>query len=337
MHERYSRQIRYQNIGLAGQERIRKSRVLIVGAGALGTAAAEGLVRAGVGDLSIIDRDYVEWSNLQRQQLYTEKDAEDRLPKAIAAKNRLSKINRDVRLHTYVSEGTAETLKPLIEEADAVVDATDNFETRMIINDLAQQTNTPWVYGACVSSQGMYMTIVPGRTPCLACLFEEIPIGGATCDTSGIISPAVQMVSAYQQTEILKLLTNRKEALQTAFVTFDLWMNTRFEMQISKHDECPSCGRAPIYPYLRDAGQKRADVLCGRETVQIRSETLKRIPKRELIDKLARIGKVEANDYLLHVSYEAFRIVIFHDGRALVHGTNDIKEANSILARLIGM
>lgn len=337
MDERYSRQIRYQNIGQAGQDRIKKSHVLIVGAGALGTSAAEGLVRAGVGDLSIIDRDYVEWSNLQRQQLYTEKDAENRLPKAIAAQNRLAQINRDVNLHTYVAEGNAETLKSLIEEADAVIDATDNFETRMIINDLAQQTGTPWVYGACVSSQGMYMTIVPGRTPCLACLFEEIPVGGATCDTSGIISPAVQMVSAYQQAEILKILTGREGALQTAFVTFDLWMNTHFEMRISRNEECPSCGHAPVYPHLSDRSQKKADVLCGRETVQIRSEALKRLPKEELAEKLAAIGKVDINEYLLHVAYEAFRIVIFNDGRALVHGTNDIKEANSVLARLIGM
>ncbi|KAA6453050.1 MoeB/ThiF family adenylyltransferase [Bacillus swezeyi] len=337
MHERYSRQIRYQNIGQAGQDRIRKSHVLIVGAGALGTAAAEGLVRAGVGVLSIIDRDYVEWSNLQRQQLYTEEDAEKRLPKAVAAKERLSKVNRDVRLHTYVSDGTAETLKPLIEEADAVVDATDNFETRMIINDLAQAAGTPWVYGACVSSQGMYMTIIPGSTPCLACLFEEIPIGGATCDTSGIISPAVQMVSAYQQAEILKILTDQKEAIQTAFVTFDLWANTYFEMQIDRHKNCLSCGQAPVYPFLQNSKQKKADVLCGRETVQIRSDMLKHLPKQELIEKLAGIGKVEANDYLLHVAYEAFRIVIFHDGRALVHGTSDIKEANSVLARVIGM
>ncbi|MBK4208123.1 thiamine biosynthesis protein MoeB [Bacillus licheniformis] len=337
MHERYSRQIRYQNIGQAGQDRIRQSHVLIVGAGALGTSAAEGLVRAGIGTLSIIDRDYVEWSNLQRQQLYTEKDAEERLPKAAAAKERLSEINSGVELRTYVADGTVETLRPLIEEADAVIDATDNFETRMIINDLAQETGTPWVYGACVSSQGMYMTIIPQKTPCLACLFEDVPIGGATCDTSGIISPAVQMVSAYQQAEILKILTGQQEALQTAFVTFDLWANTHYRMQIGRNEKCPSCGETPVYPFLSNMSQKKADVLCGRETVQIRSEMLKRLPKEELMKKLSVIGKVDANDYLLHVQYEAFRIVIFNDGRALVHGTNDIKEANSILARVIGM
>ncbi|NPC92387.1 thiamine biosynthesis protein MoeB [Bacillus sp. WMMC1349] len=336
MCERYSRQTRFQNIGEVGQDLMKKSHVLVVGAGALGTAAAEGLTRAGVGVLSIIDRDYVEWSNLQRQQLYTEKDAENRLPKAIAIKNRLSKINRDVTLYTYVAEGNAETLLPLIEEADAVVDATDNFETRMMINDLSQKLNKPWVYGACVSSQGMYMTIVPGETPCLRCLFAEIPIGGETCDTAGIISPAVQMVSAFQQTEILKLLTNQTEALQTSFVTFDLWTNTHFEMKVTRNEKCASCGQK-LYPSLQNSQQKKAEVLCGRDTVQIRNEGLKRLSKQELMQKLDGIGKVDANDYLVHVVYETFRIVIFQDGRALVHGTNDIKEANSVLARMIGM
>lgn len=264
MHERYSRQIRYQNIGQAGQDRIRQSHVLIVGAGALGTSAAEGLVRAGIGTLSIIDRDYVEWSNLQRQQLYTEKDAEERLPKAAAAKERLSQINRDVELRTYVADGTVETLRPLIKEADAVIDATDNFETRMIINDLAQETGTPWVYGACVSSQGMYMTIIPKKTPCLACLFEDVPIGGATCDTSGIISPAVQMVSAYQQAEILKILTDNQDALETAFVTFDLWANTHFRMEIGRNETCPSCGETPVFPFLSNMSQKKP-TFCAEE------------------------------------------------------------------------
>lgn len=171
MEERYSRQIRFKQIGEEGQQRLADSRVLIVGAGALGTAGAEGLSRAGVGTVTIIDRDYVEWSNLQRQQLYTESDAELRMPKAMAAKEHLSAINSGIHIEAYVTEGTAETLEPLIEKADIVIDATDNFETRMLINDLAQKTKTPWIYGACVSSQGMFMTIIPGRhLVCLVCL-----------------------------------------------------------------------------------------------------------------------------------------------------------------------
>lgn len=184
MEERYSRQIRFKQIGEIGQKRLGDSHVLVVGAGALGTAGAEGLSRAGVGTITLIDRDYVEWSNLQRQQLYTESDAKLRMPKAMAAKEHLSAINSGIHIEAYVAEGTAETLEPLIEKADVVIDATDNFETRMLINDLAQKTKTPWVYGACVSSQGMFMTIIPGVTPCLSCLFEQIPVGGATCDTA---------------------------------------------------------------------------------------------------------------------------------------------------------
>ncbi|CAF1805946.1 molybdopterin-synthase adenylyltransferase MoeB [Bacillus subtilis] len=339
MEERYSRQIRFKQIGEEGQKRLADSHVLIVGAGALGTAGAEGLSRAGVGTITIIDRDYVEWSNLQRQQLYTESDAKLRMPKAMAAKEHLSAINSEIHIEAYVTEGTAETLEPLIEKADVVIDATDNFETRMLINDLAQKTKTPWVYGACVSSQGMFMTVIPGETPCLSCLFEQIPVGGATCDTAGIIPPAVHIVSAYQQAEALKLLTGQKEAIQRGFVTFDVWNNSHMKINVNhvRREECPSCGANAVYPYLQDWNTPKAAVLCGRDTVQVRSESLKRIPKQELIKRLKTIGKVEANAFLLHIFYENFRIVIFNDGRALVHGTNDVKEANSVLARVIGL
>ncbi|MBY8912388.1 ThiF family adenylyltransferase [Bacillus sp. YC2] len=339
MEERYSRQTRFKPIGEEGQKALADSSVLIVGAGALGTAGAEGLARAGIGRMAIIDRDYVEWSNLQRQQLYTEEDAKQRMPKAMAAKSRLLAVNSEIHIDAYVAEGTAETLQPLIEAADCVVDATDNFETRMLINDLAQKTKTPWIYGACVSSQGMYMTIIPGVTPCLSCLFEQIPVGGATCDTAGIIPPAVHIVSAYQQAEALKLLTGHVKTVNRRFVTLDVWNNSSMSINVDhiKRDHCPSCGLEPEYPYLQPENTPKASVLCGRDTVQIRSDALKRLPKQELVKRLKLIGKVEANEFLLHIAYERFRIVIFQDGRALIHGTNDITEANSVLARVIGL
>lgn len=339
MEERYSRQTRFKPIGEKGQKALADSSVLIVGAGALGTAAAEGLARAGAGRMAIIDRDYVEWSNLQRQQLYTEEDARQRLPKAVAAKARLLAVNSAIHIEAYAAEGTAETLEPLIEQADCIVDATDNFETRMVINDLALKTKTPWIYGACVSSQGMCMTIIPGVTPCLSCLFEQMPVGGATCDTAGIIPPAVHIVSAYQQAEALKLLTGNHAAVNRRFFTFDVWNNTNMSINVdqTKRDHCPSCGAEPVYPYLQPENRPKASVLCGRDTVQIRSEALKRLDKEELVNRLKKIGKVEANEFLLHIAYEDFRIVIFQDGRALIHGTNDIKEANSVLARVIGL
>jgi adenylyltransferase/sulfurtransferase len=340
MHERYSRQTRCSFIGKEGQKRLESGCVLIVGAGALGTANAEGLVRAGIGEIILVDRDYVEWSNLQRQQLYMEEDAKNKMPKAVAAKQHLSKINSEVTIEAYDADADAELLSPLIKRADAVIDATDNFDTRLIINDLAYQTNTPWIYGGCVSSQGMYMTFIPGETPCFSCVFNHIPAGGLTCDTAGIISPAVQMVAAYQQTEAIKLLTDQKPALRSAFFTFDLWENTHLQVKVSAMHkaDCPTCGENPTYPSIQYDHKKKSEVLCGRETVQIRTPMLKNLPVEELKARLQRSYPVEANDYLLHISFESYRVVLFlHDNRAFIHGTNDPKTANSVLARLIGL
>lgn len=340
MYERYSRQTRCSFIGIKGQEQLENSCVLIIGAGALGTANAEGLARAGVGKIVLVDRDYVEWSNLQRQQLYTEEDAKNRLPKAIAAKAHLSKINSEISIEVHNADADAELLLPLMKQADVVIDATDNFETRLIINDLSYQTKTPWIYGGCVSSQGMYMTFIPGETPCFSCVFEHLPTGGLTCDTSGIISPAVQMVAAYQQTEAIKLLTKQNAALRSAFFTFDLWENTQIQVKVAAmhRPHCPTCGENPEYPYTQFKNRKKLEVLCGRDTVQIRTPMLKNLPVQELKERLQKLYRIEANDYLLHIAFESYRVVLFlHDNRAFVHGTNDPKTANSVLARLIGL
>ncbi|MDM5297733.1 MoeB/ThiF family adenylyltransferase [Bacillus pumilus] len=338
MQERYSRQILFPPVGEKGQHALADSHVLIVGAGALGTASAEGLVRSGVGTLTIVDRDYVEYSNLQRQQLYTENDAKSHVPKAIAAKRRLQEINRDVHIHALIEDADADLLRPLFEQADLVLDATDNFETRMVMNDLSLHTNTPWVYGACVSSQGMYMTILPNETPCLSCVLTTMPVGGLTCDTAGIISPAVQMVSAYQQTEALKYLTENREQIERKFVNFDIWQSTFFKMDIShiKRQDCPTCGTKRTYPYLNDQ-RKKTTVLCGRDTVQIMSKDLANLSFQLIKERLSPICEVDINDFLIHVRFENYRIVIFKGGRALIHGTNDGKVANSLLARLLGL
>ncbi|MGE6631205.1 MoeB/ThiF family adenylyltransferase [Bacillus sp. NPDC077027] len=338
MQERYSRQILFPPIGNQGQRKLNNSHVLVVGAGALGTASAEGFVRAGVGTITIVDRDYVEFSNLQRQQLYTENDANERLPKAEAAKRRLQEINHGVSIHALIEDAGVDLLRPLFQQADIVIDATDNFDTRMVMNDLSQETNTPWIYGACVSSQGMYMVILPNETACLTCLFEEIPVGGATCDTAGIIAPAVQMVAAYQQAEALKYLTGHKEQIERSFVTFDLWQSSFFKMDLSmiQNQECPSCGNERVYPYLQEQ-RKRTAVLCGRDTVQVISKDLANIPFTEIKTQLSSVCEIEANDFLIHVHYEGFRIVLFQGGRAMVHGTNDQMKAHSLLARLLGI
>ncbi|KPN13650.1 thiamine biosynthesis protein MoeB [Bacillus australimaris] len=338
MNDRYSRQILFPPVGEKGQRALAESHVLIIGAGALGTASAEGLVRSGIGTLTIVDRDYVEYSNLQRQQLYTELDAKAHVPKAAAAKKRLEQINHEVTIHALIEDADARLLRPLFQKADIVVDATDNFETRMVMNDLSIETKTPWIYGACVSSQGMYMTILPDKTPCLSCVFTAMPVGGLTCDTAGIISPAVQMVSAYQQTEALKYLTGHEEQIEQKFVTFDLWQSSSFKMDIShtKQENCPSCGTNRMYPYLQEQRKKTA-VLCGRDTIQIISKDLENFSFQHLKERLSLICEMEVNDFLIHIRYETYRLVFFKGGRVLIHGTNDVKAANSLLARLLGV
>lgn len=214
MNDRYSRQELFQPIGRAGQRKLGQKHVLIVGAGALGTANAEVLARAGVGKLTLADRDYVEWSNLQRQQLYTESDAEQRLPKAVALKKRLAAINSEIEIAAAVVDVTPVEIERLTNGVDLIVDGTDNFETRLILNDISQKRRIPWIYGACVASYGLSYTVLPGQTPCLQCVMERVPMGGETCDTAGVIAPAVQMVSAHQTSEALKILVEDFSALR---------------------------------------------------------------------------------------------------------------------------
>ncbi|MFD9625611.1 thiazole biosynthesis adenylyltransferase ThiF [Peribacillus muralis] len=339
MNERYSRQELFGPIGEEGQLKIRKKHVLVIGAGALGTGSAEGLVRAGIGKLTIVDRDYVEWSNLQRQQLYCEEDAEKRLPKAVAAKNRLNALNSEVIVKSLVSDVSVDELEQLVYGVDLIVDATDNFDTRMLINDSAQKFNIPWIYGACVGSYGISYTVIPQVTPCLNCLLETVPIGGQTCDTAGIISPAVQTVVAHQLTEALKILVEDYGSLRNKIVSFDLWKNEHSSIHVAKlkKDSCPSCGKNRTYPHLSYANRTKTAVLCGRDSVQIR-------PSKEQVWDLAELeknlhaqnGHVVRNPYLLSFAVGKHRLVIFKDGRAMIHGTKDIAEAKTLYYRYFG-
>ena len=234
MSDRYSRQVLFSPIGKEGQAKIRPKHCLIIGAGALGSGNAEMLTRAGIGKLTIVDRDYVEESNLQRQQLYTEQDVEQKLPKAAAAEKRLRAINSEVEIHAIIGDANPEKLDELVKGVDLIIDSTDNFETRMAINDISQKYKIPWVYGACVGSYGMSFTIIPGKTPCLNCLLKTIPMQGLTCDTAGIISPAVGMVVAHQIAEALKILVEDWDAVRPSFVSFDLWRNQYSSIKMSK-------------------------------------------------------------------------------------------------------
>ncbi|MEH7501185.1 thiazole biosynthesis adenylyltransferase ThiF [Neobacillus drentensis] len=339
MNERYSRQVLFPGIGKDGQAKISSKHVLIIGAGALGSGSAEVLTRAGVGKITIIDRDYVEASNLQRQQLYTEEDVAEKLPKAAAAEKRLRAINSDVEVVSIIGDATPEMLEELVVGADVMMDATDNFETRMAMNDVSQKYNLPWIYGACVGSFGMSFSMIPGKTPCLNCLLRQVPLQGMTCDTGGIISPAVQMVIAHQTAEALKMLVEDWDAVRTSFVSFDLWRNqyTSLKMSKAKFAGCLSCGEERTYPYLDHENMTKTTVLCGRDTVQIRPSSIGEISLERLAGQLSSLGYVvKGNPYLVSVEMGEERMVIFQDGRALIHGTKDLTHAKSIYQRILG-
>lgn len=339
MNERYSRQELFTRIGPEGQRLLGQKHALIIGAGALGAGSAEALVRAGVGKLTIVDRDYVEWSNLQRQQLYTEDDARQRLPKTVAAKQRLQAINSTIDIQAVVMDVTNRNIEQLAHDADIIMDATDNFEIRLLINDISQKLAIPWVYGSCVGSYGMTFTVVPKRTACLTCLLETVPIGGETCDTVGVIAPVVQMVIAYQTAEALKILVEDWKALRPKLVAFNLWTNehSTITLQKLKREDCPSCGIAPHYPYLQASNLSRTAVLCGRDTVQISPPAPLQRNLTELASLLSQQdGTVEANPYLISFTIGEHRLAIFQDGRVLVHGTNDTAEARSLYHRYLG-
>jgi len=337
--ERYSRQILFSAIGTAGQEQLCSKHVLIIGVGALGTANAEILTRAGIGKLTIVDRDYIEFSNLQRQQLFTEQNARDRLPKVVAAKQRLQAINTSTEIITHIMDANAETLEQLCNGADLILDATDNFETRMIINDISQKKQIPWIYGACVASYGMSFTILPGETPCLHCLVDSIALTAATCDTAGVIAPAVQMTVAHQSAEALKILSGNMAAVRKKIATFDVWENEYRQIGVSnaRNKDCPSCGAHPSYPFLQWENRTKTAVLCGRNTVQVRPSGMLRPNLEEACTRLEAMDiPFEQNPFLVSFFAENHRIVLFQDGRALVHDTNDTQTAQALYHRFIG-
>lgn len=337
MDSRYSR----QELFLQEAHPYADKHVLIVGAGALGSALAEMLVRAGVGQLTLIDRDYVDWSNLQRQQLYKEQDAKERLPKAEAARQRLQEINSDVNIVAITSDGGPEELSALMNEQqpDLLLDGTDNFETRFLINDLSQKYKVPWIYGACVGSQGISCVIIPEETPCFTCLLDVLPAEAMTCDTAGIIAPAVQMTTAFQGAEALKILAGRWKDIRRELVSFDLWKNTYSSVNIAalKKTSCPSCSEEAAYPHLTEENRTKTAVLCGRNTVQVRPPRNRTFNLAQLAATLEQQGtKVKTNGFLLSAVVLGKRIVLFQDGRMLIHGSKDPEGAKKLYQQLLG-
>jgi molybdopterin-synthase adenylyltransferase len=333
--DKYSRQELFQPIGAKGQEQLLHSKVVIVGCGALGTAQANGLVRAGVGAVRIIDRDYVEESNLQRQMLFDEADALENLPKAVAAERKLKRINSDVAVEGVVADVDGRNVEDLLNGFRLVLDGTDNFETRYLINDVAVKLGIPWIYGAVVGSYATTLTVIPRRTPCLACVFPEPPQGlQETCDTAGVIGPAVAWAAAVQVTEALKILVGRPEDLQGSLLAYDVWKN-RFQQVKPKMDQgCRACG-ARDFVHLQ--GRRAAYVsLCGRDSVQIHQRESRKLDLKALQTRLARFGPVKANDYLLKCLLEPYELTVFPDGRAIVKGTQDAAVARGLYAKYIG-
>ena len=333
--ERYSRQILFAGLGEEGQERLLRAHAAIVGCGALGSFQAAALARAGVGRLTIIDRDYVEPSNLQRQWLFEESDAAEALPKAVAAERRLARINSWVQARGVVADLTPANVEELVGEAQVILDGTDNFETRYLIKDFARSRGIPWIYGAAVGSYGLTMPVIPGRTACLRCVYPDPPAGAQpTCETAGVLNSITAVIAALQTADALKILAGRTDAVRARLTTADVWEGgVRQIEQPSPDPNCPACG-ARDFVHLE--GRRRAPVsLCGRNAVQIH-ERARPLDLVQLKAALAPLGEVRANEFALRFVTGPYEMTIFPDGRAIIKGTTDIGLARSLYARFVG-
>lgn len=333
---RYSRQELFAPIGLQGQARLRQQRVLLVGCGALGTHLAEFCVRAGVGELIIVDRDFVEPSNLQRQSLFTESDAANATPKAEAARKALAGVNSEVTITAHVADFTWRNAAKLANGATLILDATDNFETRFLINDLAVQTGTPWVYAACVGARATCMPVLPGRSACLRCMLDDQPAaGGDTCDTAGIIMPAVLQAVAWASVVALKIMTGNEAALFKKLYTSDLWSGERQILDASTpRADCHCCSRRD-FDWLAGRRASSAAALCGRDSVQLAApERFDWQAARNALRTAARV--TTENEYLLRAESGSLTLTLYRDGRAIIHGTDQPAAARTLYARLVG-
>ena len=335
LEERYSRQILFAGIGAEGQQRLSASRVAIVGCGATGSALASLLARAGVGRLRIIDRDYVEASNLQRQSLFDESDAAESLPKAVAAARKIAGFNSQITIEAEPSDLTPENIEELLAEVDLILDGTDNFETRFLVNDYAVKNSVPWIYTAALGSYAVTMNIVPGEGACLTCMFPETPAGPlATCESDGILNSVVNFAASIAATEALKFITGRKHELRRTLVSEDLWRNERAEVSSARQrEDCRTCSRRE---FIHLVGERRPHItLCGRNAVQIH-EYRRPIDLRAMGERLKAHGSVRHNDFVLKFWKEPFEMTLFPDGRAIIKGTNDAAVARSLYSRFVG-
>jgi adenylyltransferase/sulfurtransferase len=338
--ERYSRQMRFPGIGEDGQQRLLDSHVTLCGCGALGTVLANVLVRAGVGHLRLVDRDFIETSNLQRQVLFDEQDVAENLPKAEAAARKLEAINSSVHVEPVVIDIDRTNILDLVHDSDLILDGTDNFEIRYLINDAAVKLNKPWIYGGCIGSHGQTMTILPGETPCLRCVFEAAPAPGeaGTCETAGVLGPIVNIVASFQATEALKILTGRRDRINRELTYLDIWDNVQRRIKIAPLKgkvDCPCCGRRRFEWLDGDLGSHTTS-LCGRNAVQVAHRAASRLNFEDLAHHLGRLGDVSYNRFLLKFIADGHEFTVFPDGRAIIKGTSDVDKARTLYAKYIG-
>jgi adenylyltransferase/sulfurtransferase len=337
LQEKYSRQMLFTGIGPEGQRRLLASRATVVGCGAIGAASANLLVRAGIGAVKIIDRDFVEPSNLQRQTLFDESDARNALPKAVAAEHKLRSINSGVEIKGVVADLSSSNAGELLSDCDLILDGTDNFETRFLINDFAVKSGIPWIYAAAVASYGLTMTIRPGLTPCLACLLESGNASHAleeTCDTIGVLGPIVNLVASWQVAEALKILAGRPEALHGRLLSCDVWTGHMQSIRVARNPECRACAKRE-YAYLEGEAQPHI-TMCGRDSVQIH-ERSRALDLAALAQRLRQVDEeVRQNDFLIRFRVAPYEMTVFADGRAILKGTKDPAVARSLYARYLG-
>jgi molybdopterin-synthase adenylyltransferase len=337
-HPRYSRQILFDGIKREGQERISASRAAMVGCGALGAVQASLLVRAGVGMLRIIDRDFVDESNLQRQILFDEEDVRAVLPKAVAAEKKLKRVNSLVKVEGVVEDVNASSIERLLSGFDLIIDASDNFDVRYLINDFSVKHRIPWIYGACVGSHGLTFPILPGEGPCLRCVFENKPPAGASvsCDTAGVIGPIVVLIAGIQVAEAMKLMSGARDHVSSKITSIDVWDNQYQSINLPPvNPDCPCCARSE-FPFLNGLLGAEATTLCGRNSVQIRAQKGSHIDLDALSRRLEPIGHLEQNRFLLRAAIDGYQLTVFSDGRAIINGTYDIGVAKSLYARYVG-
>ena len=333
--ERYSRQVLFPPIGAEGQKRLAAARIAIVGCGATGSALSSLLARAGIGYLRLIDRDYVEASNLQRQVLFDEADAAESLPKAIAAARKISAFNSEIVVEPHPVDLTPDNAEELLAGVDMVLDGTDNFETRYLINDYAVSVAVPWIYTAAVASYGVTMTVLPGETACLACVFPDSPRGIVeTCDTSGILNSAVNLMASIAATEAMKLAVGARDKLRRSLLSYDVWSNDHAEISAARpRTDCRACQQRD---FVHLAGEGRPHItLCGRNSVQIH-ERQRPVDFAEMTRRLTAHGTVRHNDFVLKFWRDPYEMTLFPDGRAIIKGTTDTAIARSLYARFVG-